>query len=173
MIKIPHTYNFEWDYEGWRKLGHSSPFTQKDWNQTLITRINQVSNNIHKASLRGGGDRIRCNKKSNKLLKTLEYYNQGKDSANINNRYLIEIDELVKDNEIYIYSSKITEKPFLIPKIKETEDSGYVYYNAISLETETTLGEISLEIETNKNKKQGQKYRKKLVGKITILNYEG
>jgi len=47
-------WNLRWDYNGWKRLGSNAvPYTQKDWNQTLITAINQISAQIHKSTLRG------------------------------------------------------------------------------------------------------------------------
>lgn len=38
-----------WDYNGWQRLGTTSTvYTQKDWNQTLMTKINQISAQIQK-----------------------------------------------------------------------------------------------------------------------------
>jgi hypothetical protein len=36
-------WNLRWDYNGWRRgTQTTSQYTQKDWNQTLITAINQI-----------------------------------------------------------------------------------------------------------------------------------
>ena len=44
-------WNLRWDYNGWKRLGSSAvPYTQKDWNQTHITAINQISAQIHKST---------------------------------------------------------------------------------------------------------------------------
>jgi hypothetical protein len=46
-------WNLRWDYNGWKRLGGNAvPYTQKDWNQTLITAINQISAQIHKSTLK-------------------------------------------------------------------------------------------------------------------------
>ena len=52
-------FRARWDYAG---LSNNTSFfgTQKDWNQTLVTRINEVSAQIHKATLRGGATWIVC-----------------------------------------------------------------------------------------------------------------
>ncbi len=46
-------FRARWDYKG---LSNNANFfgTQKDWNQTLITRVNELSAQIHKSTLRGG-----------------------------------------------------------------------------------------------------------------------
>ena len=50
-------FRARWDYKG---LSNNANFfgTQKDWNQTLITRVNELSAQIHKATLRGGANWI-------------------------------------------------------------------------------------------------------------------
>ena len=40
------------------KSSASNAYTQKDWNQTLITKVNQISAQIHKSTLRGGANFI-------------------------------------------------------------------------------------------------------------------
>ena len=69
-----------WDYKG--GAGASSVgvdpsngyYTQKDWNQTLITAINQVSAQIHKATLRGGANWIVCSAEVSAIFDDLEYF---------------------------------------------------------------------------------------------------
>ena len=34
-------WQLRWDYNGWRRISQTTSYTQKDWNQTLITAINQ------------------------------------------------------------------------------------------------------------------------------------
>ena len=67
-------WTLRWDYNGLRK--QSSPYygTQKDWNQTLITKINQISAQIHKAVLRGGASWIVVSPELSAVLDDLEYF---------------------------------------------------------------------------------------------------
>lgn len=161
MINIPHTHKFEWDYEGWRnQLSHTNPYTQENWNQTLIAKINQISNAIYQTSLRGGADRIRCNQNILKILKTLAYFYEDN---TISGRYKVIIDDLILDDVIYVYSSRIHEKPFLFP-LKELEVENF--------DIKVVMSEISFKVETKDTKKEGDEHRKKQVGKIMILNYE-
>ena len=52
----------KWDYNEWKYGGASGAtlqgYTQKDWNQTLVTKVNQISAQIHKTTLRGGANWI-------------------------------------------------------------------------------------------------------------------
>jgi len=64
-----------WDYNGLRKQGTSQYYgTQKDWNQTLVTKINQISAQIHKATLRGGASWVVVSPEISAVFDDLEYF---------------------------------------------------------------------------------------------------
>ena len=64
-----------WDYNGLRKQGTSQYYgTQKDWNQTLVTKINQLSAQIHKATLRGGASWVVVSPEISAVFDDLEYF---------------------------------------------------------------------------------------------------
>jgi hypothetical protein len=68
-------WQLRWDYNGWRKAATSAnPYTQKDWNQTLITRLNQTSAQIHKSTLRGGANFIVVSSEISAIFDDLEYF---------------------------------------------------------------------------------------------------
>ena len=68
-------WNLRWDYNGWKRLGASAvPYTQKDWNQTLITAINQISAQINKSTLRGGANWIVVSSEISAIFDDLEYF---------------------------------------------------------------------------------------------------
>jgi hypothetical protein len=48
--------------------------TQKEWNQTLMTQINKVSAQIHKAMLRGGANWIVCSTEVGSVLEDIEKF---------------------------------------------------------------------------------------------------
>lgn len=52
----------------------SGYITQKEWNQTLMTQINKVSNSIHKATLRGGANWILCSTEVASVIDDIERY---------------------------------------------------------------------------------------------------
>jgi hypothetical protein len=62
-----------WDYAG---LKNNANFfgTQKDWNQTLITRVNEISAQIHKATLRGGANWVIVSAEAGAIFDDLEYF---------------------------------------------------------------------------------------------------
>ena len=49
-------------------------YTQKEWNQTLITKINQISAQIHKSTLRGGANFIVVSSEVSAIFDDLEYF---------------------------------------------------------------------------------------------------
>lgn len=63
-----------WDYNGLRKQSNTYHGTQKDWNQTLITKINQISAQIHKSTLRGGATWVVVSPEISAVFDNLEYF---------------------------------------------------------------------------------------------------
>ena len=155
MIKIPCKHKLKWDYKGAGILSPKNPYTQKDWNQTLSTMINKSSAIIHRNSLCGGADTIRMNCKMFQILNTLEYYNLNGDGE-LNNYHVI-IDNMIYDDVIYVYNSKIIEDPNynLVPKFKRR--------------IENEIGEVSFVYGT---KKEIKKYKRDLIIKLKISNYK-
>ena len=71
-----------WDYNGWQRIGTpSTVYTQKDWNQTLMTKINVISAQIQKATLRGGANFIVVSAEISAVLNDLEYFHVTDASA--------------------------------------------------------------------------------------------
>ena len=63
-----------WDYNGLRKGTTNYYGVQKDWNQTLVTKINQISAQIHKATLRGGASWVVVSPEVSAVFDDLEYF---------------------------------------------------------------------------------------------------
>lgn len=101
----------KWDYLGW-KQHTSSPYQQKDWIQTLITRINECGTNIYQATLVGAGNTVIINKTLLPLLEELEYFNEiGANEYVIGSRYSILIDDSKPTDVITVFrKSPKTEK---------------------------------------------------------------
>ena len=71
-----------WDYNGWQRAAvPSTNYTQKDWNQTLMTKINMISAQIQKATLRGGANFIVVSAEISAVLNDLEYFHVTDASA--------------------------------------------------------------------------------------------
>jgi hypothetical protein len=92
-----------WDYLGWMDDRiHNNPYTQKYWNQTLLTVINQASHRIYARTCRGGGNQLRVNPIMLLLLQELEYFKEVKDNKfKINNMEVV-IDKTVSVDEIIV-----------------------------------------------------------------------
>ena len=85
-IVIKKDYDLLWDYAGWMNMDAGfSPYSQKDWNQTLITKINQCSAHIHQKSSIGGATRLECGTNLEAIFDDLEYYNS--DTKKLGGRY--------------------------------------------------------------------------------------
>jgi hypothetical protein len=104
-----------WDYNGLRRQSTAYYGTQKDWNQTLVTKINQISAQIHKATLRGGASWIVVSPEVSAVFDDLEYfhvsnaapeqdkYNMGIEKiGTLSGRYLVYRDPYSPANTILI-----------------------------------------------------------------------
>jgi hypothetical protein len=63
-----------WDWNGLRRQSQPYYGTQKDWNQTLIMKINQISAQIHKSTLRGGASWVVVSPEISAVFDDLEYF---------------------------------------------------------------------------------------------------
>ena len=48
----------EWDLRGWMGVEEPTPYAQREWNKTLLSKIMLISNKIHQSSRQGGADTI-------------------------------------------------------------------------------------------------------------------
>lgn len=70
------------DVNGWkRQSAFSTNYTQKDWNQEFVTKINQISGQIQKSTLRGGANFIVISTEISAMLNNLEYFHVTDASA--------------------------------------------------------------------------------------------
>jgi hypothetical protein len=106
-----------WDWNGLRKQGSTNQYygVQKDWNQTLITKINQISAQIHKSTLRGGASWVVVSPEVSAVFDDLEYfhvsnaapeqdkYNMGIEKiGTLSGRYLVYRDPYSPANTVLI-----------------------------------------------------------------------
>jgi hypothetical protein len=106
-----------WDYNGLRKQPTGGAYygVQKDWNQTLVTKINQISAQIHKATLRGGASWVVVSPEVSAVFDDLEYfhvsnaapeqdkYNMGIEKiGTLSGRYLVYRDPYAPANTVLI-----------------------------------------------------------------------
>ena len=108
-------WTLNWDYNGLRKQTNTYFGTQKDYNQTLVTKINQISAQIQKSTLRGGATWIVVSPEVSAVLNDLEYfhvsnaapeqdkYNMGIEKIGVlSNRYIVYTDPYAPANTILL-----------------------------------------------------------------------
>ena len=134
-------WQLRWDYNGWRRISQTTSYTQKDWNQTLITAINQLSAQIHKSTLRGGANWIVVSSEVSAIFDDLEYfhvsnaapeqdqYNMGIERVGtLSGRYQVYRDPYFPPNQILIGH-----------KGTSLLDTGYIYAPYVPLQLTPTM----------------------------------
>lgn len=119
-----------WDVNGWRRqAGFSTNYTQKDWNQELVTKINQVSAQIHKSTLRGGANFIVVSSEISAVFDNLEYFHVSDASAE-SDQYNMGIERVGSLGGRYqVYRDPYSPAWSIIigHKGKSLLDTGYIY----------------------------------------------
>jgi len=137
-------WTLRWDYNGWKRAnsgGGFNAYTQKEWNQTLITKINQLSAQIHKATLKGGANFVVVSSEVSAIFDDLEYFhvsnaNPEEDSYNmgiekigsLGGRYTVYRDPYAPANSVLVGH-----------KGKSLLDTGYIYAPYVPLQLTPTL----------------------------------
>jgi hypothetical protein len=136
-------WQLRWDYNGWKRTasGGFNAYTQKEWNQTLITKINQISAQIHKSTLRGGANFIVVSSEVSAIFDDLEYfhvsnaspeqdqYNMGIEKiGSLGGRYTVYRDPYAPANSVVVGH-----------KGKSLLDTGYIYAPYVPLQLTPTL----------------------------------
>jgi len=138
-------WSAKWDYNGWKYGGNNGntlqSYTQKDWNQTLVTKINQISAQIHKTTLRGGANWIVISSEVSAVFDDLEYfhvsnaqpeqdqYNMGIEKiGTLGGRYQVYRDPYFPANRLLIGH-----------KGKSLLDAGYIYAPYVPLQLTPTM----------------------------------
>jgi hypothetical protein len=119
-----------WDYNGWRRMGgFSTNYTQKDWNQTFVTAINQLSAQIHKATLRGGANFVIVSTELSALLYDLEYFHvTDASSEQVNYSMGIErIGSIQGKYQVYVDPYAPHYSAIIGHKGDSLLDTGYIY----------------------------------------------
>jgi len=135
-------WTLRWDYNGWKRLGNNAvPYTQKDWNQTLITAINQISAQIHKSTLRGGANWIVVSSEISAIFDDLEYFHVS-NAAPEQDQYNMGIERVGTLSGRY----QVYRDPYFPPNTvlighKGTSllDTGYIYAPYVPLQLTPTM----------------------------------
>jgi len=135
-------WSLRWDYNGWKRISNGSVnYNQKDWNQTLITAINQLSAQIHKSTLRGGANWIVCSSEISAIFDDLEYFHVS-NAAPDQDQYNMGIERVGTLSGRY----QVYRDPYFPPntlllghKGSSLLDTGYVYAPYVPLQLTPTM----------------------------------
>jgi len=141
-LRAAASWTLRWDYNGWKRFtAGQAPYTQKDWNQTLITAINQISAQIHKSTLRGGANWIVCSSEVSAIFDDLEYFHVS-NAAPDQDQYNMGIEKVGTLSGRYtIYRDPYfpANKCLLGHKGTSLLDTGYVYAPYVPLQLTPTM----------------------------------
>ena len=135
-------WQLRWDYNGWRRqMAFSTNYTQKDWNQTFMTLINQISAQIHKAVLMGGANFVVVSTEISAMLNDLEYFHVTDANAEAVNYSLgIEkIGSLQGRYTVYVDPYAPAESCILGHKGNSLLDTGYIYAPYVPMQLTPTI----------------------------------
>lgn len=135
-------WTLRWDYNGWKKASTAaSPYTQKEWNQTLITKVNQVSAQIHKSTLRGGANYIVVSSEISAIFNDLEYFHVS-DASPEQDQYNMGIERIGSlGGRFQVYADPYSPWYSMIigHKGKSLLDTGYIYAPYVPLQLTPTM----------------------------------
>lgn len=138
-------WNLKWDYNEWKYGGTSGAtlqgYTQKDWNQTLITKINQLSAQIHKTTLRGGANWIVVSSEVSAVFDDLEYFHVSNAGAEQDqyNMGIEKVGTLAGRYQVYRDPYFPAGKILVGHKGKSLLDAGYIYAPYVPLQLTPTM----------------------------------
>lgn len=134
-------FRARWDYAGLRNNANFFG-TQKDWNQTLITRINELSAQIHKATLRGGANWVVCSAEAGAIFDDLEYFHVDGSAAPESEKYNLGVEKIGNLSSRYV----VYKDPYLPAEIvlighkgSTFLEAGYIYAPYIPLQLTQTI----------------------------------
>ena len=134
-------WNLRWDYNGWRRISQTTSYTQKDWNQTLITAINQLSAQIHKSTLRGGANWIVVSSEVSAIFDDLEYFHVSNASPEQDqyNMGIERVGTLAGRYQVYRDPYFPSNQVLIGHKGTSLLDTGYIYAPYVPLQLTPTM----------------------------------
>lgn len=144
-IRKGAAWSTKWDYNGWKygaaNGGTLLGYTQKDWNQTLVTHINQMSAQIHKATLRGGANWLVVSSEISAVFDDLEYFHVSNASPEQDqyNMGIEKIGTLAGRYQVYRDPYFPPNKMIIGHKGKSLLDAGYIYAPYVPLQLTPTM----------------------------------
>lgn len=141
-IRKAAAWQLRWDFNGWRKASSAAnAYTQKDWNQTLITKVNQISAQIHKSTLRGGANFIVVSSEISAVFDDLEYFHVS-DASPEQDQYNMGIEKVGSLSGRYqVYRDPYAPSYSMIigHKGKSLLDTGYIYAPYVPMQLTPTM----------------------------------
>lgn len=127
-MKTGAAWRKRWNYLGWRNSG-AQKYTQKEWNQTFITAVNQVSAQIHKSTLRAGASFIVVSSEISALMYDLEDFmvSQGSVEDDTYNLGMRKAGTLSGSITVYVDPYSRANQCLVGYKGSSLLDSGYIY----------------------------------------------
>jgi hypothetical protein len=155
-------FRAHWDYNG---LANNANFfgTQKDWNQTLITRINELSAQIHKATLRGGASWVVCSAEAGAIFDDLDYFHVNGSAAPEQEKYNLGVEKIGElANRYTIYKDPYLPASIVLIGHKGNTflEAGYIYAPYIPLQLTESITDPN---DFTKRKGIITRYAKKMV----------
>ena len=135
-------WQLKWDYNGWRRQGgFSTNYTQKDWNQTFMTKINQISAQIHKATLRGGANFVVVSTEISAMLNDLEYFHvtDANAEATTYSMGIEKVGSLQGRYQVYVDPYSPAESCIIGHKGDSLLDTGYIYAPYVPMQLTPTI----------------------------------
>ena len=137
-------WNTKWDRNEWRYGNNGQSFagyTQKDWNQTLVMKINQLSAQIHKTTLRGGANWIVVSSEISAVFDDLEYFHVSNAAAEQDqyNMGIERVGTLAGRYQVYRDPYFPSNKILVGHKGKSLLDAGYIYAPYVPLQLTPTM----------------------------------
>lgn len=140
-LRAGAAWSLRWDYNGLRNQSTTYYGTQKDWNQTLMTKINQISAQIHKSTLRGGASWIVVSPEISAVLDDLEYFHVSNASPE-EDKYNMGIEKIGSLNARYtVYRDPYAPANTLLIGHKGSSilESGYIYAPYVPMQLTPTM----------------------------------
>ena len=135
-------WQLRWDYNGWRRqAGFSTNYTQKDWNQTFMTKMNQISAQIHKSTLRGGASFAVVSTEISAMHNDLEYFHVTDANAEATS-YSMGIEKvgaLQGRYQVYVDPYSPPESCIIGHKGDSLLDTGYIYAPYVPMQLTPTI----------------------------------
>ena len=135
-------WRLRWDYNGWKRFtAGAAPYTQKDWNQTLIEAINQLDAQIYKSTLRGGANFIVVSAEISAIFNNMEYFHVSNAGAE-EDQYNMGIEKVgTLQGRFTVYRDPYFPATKLLMGHKGTSilDTGYIYAPYVPLQLTPTM----------------------------------